>query len=55
MHNKLSLSQLKVESFVTNMEAEAVNTVKGGSWRTACGVCPGPAPTQNADSRCICK
>ncbi len=49
MHNKLSLSQLKVESFVTELKdssgpAGLANIAGGGSNCTACPPCETEAP-----------
>ena len=51
--NKLNLKALEVKSFVTNMDTTTSKTVKGGTWRTVCGLCDGPAPTREG-SFCIC-
>lgn len=53
--NKLCLKSFSVRSFVTNLDLEKSQTVKGGATFDGTGVCPGPAPTRNDASFCICK
>ncbi len=54
-NNKLSLKTLKIKSFVTDIKMEKSLTIKGGATFDGTGICPGPAPTRNNGSWCICK
>lgn len=62
---KLNLSELKVKSFVTDLENGVGNTIKGGNsmigatdccgtFQSQCDLCDGPAPTKNNASVCKC-
>lgn len=39
MKKKLDLATIKVKSFVTNLDQNGEETVKGGSHITGCGLC----------------
>ncbi|MGB3465476.1 MAG: pinensin family lanthipeptide [Cyclobacteriaceae bacterium] len=39
MKKKLNLNEIKVKSFVTNLDQQTEKTVKGGSHVTGCGLC----------------
>ena len=53
--SKLNLKSFRVKSFITNLDEEKSQTLKGGATFDGTGICPGPAPTRNDASWCICK
>lgn len=53
---KVKLSELKVSSFVTKIETEAENTVKGGRATFACTLqCGSGGPLASTDPACYDK
>lgn len=55
MKKKLGLNELKVKSFLTNLEKEGTNTVKGGEYLSAFSDCGyGPCASQRHCSGAWC-